>query len=144
MLRKLKGTFVGLLLSSFVFVGFTQSVQAAIIGTEQIAAAHVSQQNREKIAATLDHPEVIAQLERFGVDKKEAEARVAALTDAEAAALAGEIDKMPAGGSSGWEWVGWLLVIFLILVLTDYLGWTHIFPWTKARTQTQTPTKTGG
>jgi hypothetical protein len=133
MLRTLKRVFVGFLLASFTLVGFTQSAQAAIISTEQVAAANASQQNREKIAAALARPEVTAQLEQLGVGKLEAQARVAAMTDAEAAYLSGEIDKMPAGGSSNWAWAGWLLGIFLILVLTDYLGWTHIFPWTKAR-----------
>lgn len=132
MLRKIKGIFVAFLLGSFVLVGFTQSVQAAIISTEQVAAARDAQQHREKIAAALTHPEVVAQLQQFGIDQQEAQARVAALTDAEAASLAGEIDKLPAGGTD-WAWAGWLLGIFLILVITDYLGWTHIFPWSKSK-----------
>jgi hypothetical protein len=131
MLRAMKRVLVGFLLTSFVFVGFTQSVQAAIIGTDQVAAVNASQQNREKIAAALARPEVMAQLEQLGVAKPEAQARVAALTDSEAAYLAGEIDKLPAGGSN-WAWAGWLVGIFLILVITDAIGWTHIFPWTKS------------
>jgi hypothetical protein len=132
MLRNIKRVFVGFLLSVFAFVNVTQSVQAAIISTGQVAAANASQQNREKVAAALARPEVMAQLEQFGVGKLEAQARVAALTDAEAASLAGEIDKLPAGASN-WAWAGWIAGIFLILVITDLLGWTHIFPWAKSK-----------
>jgi hypothetical protein len=132
MMQKIKRGFVAFLVGAFTFVGFTQSVQAALIGTEQVASVQASQQNREKIAAALARPEVIAQLEQMGVDKDSAQSRVAALTDAEAASVAGEIDKLPAGASD-WAWAGWLVGIFLILVITDYIGWTHIFPWTKAK-----------
>jgi hypothetical protein len=136
MLRSLKRIFVSFLLASFTFVSFTQSVQAAIISTEQVAAADVSQQNREKVAAAISRPEVIAQLEQLGVGKLEAQARVAALTDAETAYMASEIDKLPAGASN-WSWAGWLVGIFLILIVTDLLGWTHIFPWTQSQSQSR-------
>jgi hypothetical protein len=133
MLRTTKNTVVGFALSAFVLGGFMQSVQAAVISTEQVAAANASQQNREKVAAALARPEVTAQLEQLGVNKLEAQARVAALTDAQAAYLAHEIDTLPAGGN--WAWAGWLAGIFLILVITDLVGWTHIFPWTKSKSK---------
>ena len=43
MIRTLKKLFVHVLLTAFVFVGFTQSVQAALISTEQVMAAGVAQ-----------------------------------------------------------------------------------------------------
>lgn len=42
--------------------------------------------------------ELRARLEAHGVDKNEAEARVRALSDAEASKLSAEFDKLPAGG----------------------------------------------
>jgi hypothetical protein len=128
MLRKSKQLFVCFLLSSFTFVGFTQSVQAAMIGTEQAVAATTTQQNREKIAAALDRPDVVAQLEKMGVDKTEAQARVAALSDAEAASLAGRVDSMPAGG----DIIGAVLFVFVLLLVTDILGLTKVFPFTRS------------
>jgi hypothetical protein len=122
---------IAFLLSSFIFVTVTQPAEAAIITTEQIAAANSAQQNRQTISAALARPEVIAQLAEFGVDQQQAQARVAALTDEQAAAMAHEINQMPAGGD--WAWAGWLLGIFLILVITDLIGWTHIFPFTKSK-----------
>jgi hypothetical protein len=53
---------------------------------------------------------------------------VAALTDEEAAQLAGKLDRLPAGGDGI---VGVLLIVFLVLLITDILGLTKIFPFTK-------------
>lgn len=129
MIQKIKRLFIYVLLSAFGFVGFTQTVQAAIIGTDQIHAASAAQQNQAKIAAALNRPEVLAQLEQMGVTKADAQARVAALTDEEAATLAHQIDSLPAGG----DIVGALLVIFFVLLVTDILGLTKVFPFTRSR-----------
>jgi hypothetical protein len=128
MIQKIKHIFVCSLLTAFTFVGFTQTVQAAMIGTEQIAAAGASEQNRAKITAMLDRPDVMSQLEKMGVDKSEAQARVAALTDAEAASMANQIDSMPAGG----DILGVLLFVFVLLLVTDILGLTKVFPFTRS------------
>jgi hypothetical protein len=58
-----------------------------------------------------------------------ARARVAALTDEEAATLAGRIDQLPAGSS---DILGILLVVFIVLLITDILGLTKIFPFTRS------------
>lgn len=128
MLRKFRQLFICFLLTSFTFVGFTQSVQAAMIGTEQAVTAPTAQQNREKVAAALDRPDVVAELERMGVDKTEAQVRVAALTDAELASLAGRVDSMPAGG----DILGVLVFVFVLLLVTDILGLTKVFPFTRS------------
>lgn len=117
------------LIGCLASVGFTQTVQAAMIGTEQVLAANAAQQNRAKIAAAMDRPEVMAQLEQLGVNKSDAQERVATLTDEEAASLAGQIDSLPAGG----DVVGALVLIFVILLVTDILGLTKVFPFTRSR-----------
>ena len=81
-----------------------------------------------RIAAALEREDVRAQLAARGVGPAQAQARVAALTDAEAAQLAGAIDALPAGGV---DILGVALVVFLVLLLTDILGYTKIFPFTK-------------
>lgn len=128
MSRKLKWFFTYVVLTAFSFAGFTQSVQAAMIGTEQVHAANIAQRNQAKIAAALNRPEVLAELEKMGVGRDEAQARVAALTDTEAATLAHRIDSLPAGG----DVVGALLLIFLVLLVTDILGLTKVFPFTRS------------
>jgi hypothetical protein len=52
---------------------------------------------------------------------------VAALTDEEARQLAGQVDSLPAGG----DVLGVLLTVFLVLLITDILGFTKIFPFTR-------------
>lgn len=128
MFNKIKKVFIYALVSAFTMVSFTQPARAAMIGTDQVLSAQTVQQNQQKIAATLDRPEVVAQLEKFGVSKEQAQERVTALTDAEAAALADRIDTLPAGAGI-LETVG---LVVLILIITDFLGLTRIFPFTRS------------
>lgn len=130
MITKAKHFFIYFVTLALLSVGFTQSAQAAMIGTEQIAAVASAQAHRDKIAAALNRPEVISELEKQGVNADEARACVAALTDAEAASIAGKIDSLPAGGDSI---LGALVFIFVLLLVTDILGLTKIFPFTRAQ-----------
>jgi hypothetical protein len=98
-------------------------VQAAMLAADAAVGAE-----RQRIAAILERDEVRAQLAARGVSLGEAQARVAALSDAEAAELAARIDALPAGGIGV---LGVALVVFLVLLLTDILGYTKIFPFTR-------------
>lgn len=129
MMKRIKRGVVCVALGAFSLLAYTQTVQAAIIGTEQIHAASAAEQQRARIAAAMNRPEVMSQLEKMGVKREDAQARVAALTDAEAAQLAGQIDSLPAGG----DVVGALLFIFVVLLVTDILGLTKVFPFTRSR-----------
>lgn len=129
MIRTLKKLFVHVLLTAFVFVGFTQTVQAALISTEQVVAAGAAQQERAKITIALDRPEVQAQLEKMGISPADAQARIAALSDAEAVSIAHQMDTLPAGGDG---FIGVLLFIFILLLVTDILGLTKVFPFTRS------------
>ena len=84
--------------------------------------------DHQRIAAVLERDDVRAQLTARGVSLDEARVRVAALTDAEAADLAARIDALPAGGV---DILGVALVVFLVLLITDILGYTKIFPFTR-------------
>jgi hypothetical protein len=128
MMVRIKRLFVVALLGAFSFVGFTQTVQAAMIGTEQVHAADNAAQNRARVAAALDRPDVARQLEAMGVSRTDAQARVAALTDEEAASLAGKVDSLPAGG----DVLGVLVFIFVLLLVTDILGLTKVYPFTRS------------
>jgi hypothetical protein len=76
----------------------------------------------------LDRAEVQAQLQVYGVSAAEVKARVGALTDEEAAELAARIDTLPAGGVNI---LSAILIVFLVLLLTDILGFTKVFPFTR-------------
>ncbi len=123
--------FLGAFLAvSILFTGSIQSLQAAMISTEQLSnstSTAQSTQDREKIVSMLSRDDVQSQLVMRGIDPTEAKSRVAALTDDEASSLAAQLDKAPAGGI-----IGAILLVFFVLVLTDILGFTKIFPFTRS------------
>lgn len=82
---------------------------------------------RERVAAFVDRDEVRAKLEAYGVSAADVQARVASMTDEEAQLVAARIDELPAGGV-----LGLLLTVFLVLLITDILGFTKVFPFTRA------------
>jgi hypothetical protein len=96
-------------------------VQAGMVATQDAL-------DRERIYVVLNRADVQAQLQANGVSPSQVRARVAALTDAEAAELAARVDELPAGGVS---LLGAILIVFLVLLLTDILGYTKIFPFTR-------------
>ena len=101
--------------------------QAGLVSTESVAAAG----SRERVAAFLERADVQVQMEALGVSREDVKSRVAALTDGEVANLAGKIDTLPAGGDGVGAVLGVALLIFVILLLTDILGLTKVFPFTR-------------
>ena len=83
---------------------------------------------RDQINRLLDRADVQSRLEARGVKAADVKARVAAMTDDEVAQLAAKIDQLPAGGEGI---IGALLIIFIVLLITDILGFTKVFPFTK-------------
>lgn len=121
-----------LLVSSIVFSGMAQAAPTALIGTEQAAAAMQPAPRSEahaRLQAALDRDDLAAMLQARGVSTDEMRARVNALTDAEAQQMVTQIDQAPAGAS---DVVGILFTIFIILLVTDILGLTKVFPFTRS------------
>jgi len=79
------------LIAVLLVASLATPVHAGLVGNATTA-------DRERIAAHLDREDVAAQLASQGISKDQAKARAAALTDAEAASLAGQVDQLPAGG----------------------------------------------
>jgi len=63
-----------------------------------------------------------------GIDGAAAADRVKAMSDAEVAQLANRVDQAPAGG----EILGILFTVFIVLLITDILGLTKVFPFTRS------------
>lgn len=97
----------------------------SIVTTEEAIAGSVQQ----RVGELLARAEVREALAARGVEPAQVEARVAALTDEEARQLAGELDRLPAGASSI---IGVLFAVFIILLVTDILGLTKVFPFTRS------------
>lgn len=128
-LRWLKLSLIVLLLATSVAV---PTVQAGRIATETLATQAAGEQARDRVLALLERREVRAELQRMGVDPAAAEQRVAALSDTEARQLATRMDELPAGGNS---LIGAAVFIFLVLLITDILGFTDVFPFVKKTVQ---------
>ncbi len=115
--------FVASLLILCVSATGTLPAYAGIVGTETVVAGA----QHGKLAAVVQRADVQARLQAMGADPREVEARVAALSDEEAAQLAARLDELPAGG----DVLGVVLIVFLVLLFTDIMGWTKIFPFTR-------------
>ncbi|MFB4203533.1 hypothetical protein KBTX_04175 [wastewater metagenome] len=105
---------------------FIPAAQASMVGTQTLAAQQSADAARERVQALLQREDVRDQLVSYGVDPAEAQQRVAALSDAEARQMAQRMDEMPAGGTSI---LGAAVFIFVVLLITDILGFTDVFPF---------------
>ncbi|MDX1485528.1 MAG: PA2779 family protein [Alphaproteobacteria bacterium] len=105
-------------------------VNAAMVGTDRVIEESQGVA-RDRVAAFLQREDVRSHLEMLGIAPKEAEARVAALSDEEIDRIAGHIDEMPAGQGAVGAIVGAALIIFIVLLITDLVGLTHVFGFTK-------------
>jgi hypothetical protein len=103
------------------------SAQAAIVGTEQALVTPAGQADRDRVTQFLAREDVRKSLTEQGVSADDAIARVQAMSDAEVAQLADRVDKAPAGAGV----VGVLFTVFLILLVTDILGFTKVYPFTR-------------
>jgi hypothetical protein len=127
-----KRFFCAFVAASILFTGSIQTVQAAMISAEQVAGNTLSvggEQDRARIVSALSREDVQAALVARGIDPVEAKGRVAALTDDEASLMASQLDTAVAGGNGI---IGAIVLIFLVLLLTDILGFTKIFPFTRS------------
>lgn len=102
--------------------------QAAMVGTAEALAAQTAPDERARLASLLERQDLQRQLAALGVDPNAARERMARLTDAEVAELNRRIDALPVGADSV---LGILLLAFLILVITDALGVTDVFPFVR-------------
>ncbi len=114
-----------LLAVSILFVSVQPAANAAIVSTSELVAIEQSEIGREYLLNSLEREEVRTALTSQGVDLEMAKQRVASMTDEEVKALNQKMEEMPAGGGV----VGVVIIIFLVLVITDLVGWTDVFPF---------------
>ena len=100
---------------------------AGIVSTEQALVTPAGDADRTKVSSFLARDEVRQALTSQGVDADQAIERVKAMSDAEVAQLADRVDNAPAGAGI----VGTIFLIFVILLVTDILGLTSVFPFTR-------------
>lgn len=105
--------------------------QAALVGTEQVVDPSQAETDRAYVAAFIAREDVRDEMRKMGVDPDEAKHRVAVMSDVEIQRVAARINETPAGQSTIGVVVGAVLTIFIILLVTDMLGLTDIFPFVK-------------
>ncbi len=123
--------FLAVVLSlSLINVSMISSAHAGLVTTEQVArlaGEAPADSGRARLQAALSRADVQKAMQRQGVDPALAIERVAALTDDEAGQLAEQINSAPAGGI-----IGALLLVFFVLLVTDILGLTKVYPFTRS------------
>jgi hypothetical protein len=108
----------------------TQAVtmaQAEMLGTDAAISKYTALANRNALMDEMQRDEVRAEIEALGVDPAEAEARLAALSDAEIATMLTQMEN----DSAGADIVGTLFTIFVILLVTGLLCFTRFFNFTR-------------
>jgi hypothetical protein len=121
------------LIASFLIVcmtsmGLPMQAFAAIVSTEEATATASAAAERDKVTTFFMRDDVRKSLEAQGVNPQATIDRVNTMSDYEVQQLAGRIDQAPAGG----DFLGILFAAFLILLVTDILGVTKIFPFTRS------------
>ncbi len=117
------------LIVCITLAGLPFSAQARIVATEEITApAAVNSASRDSVNQFFARDGVRQAMLGQGVTQQAALERVAAMSDAEVAQLAGRIDQAPAGG----DVLGILFTVFIVLLVTDIMGLTKVFPFTRS------------
>jgi len=114
-----------LLAVSILFVSVQPAANAAIVSTSELVATEQSKIGKEYLLNSLEREEVRTALTSQGVDLGMAKQRIASMTDEEVRALNQKMDEMPAGSGV----VEALLIVFLVLLITDLVGLTDVFPF---------------
>ena len=108
-----------------------QSVFAAMIDTEAVIDMARGQEVRDYLNRIIAREDVQAVVTSYGINPLEAKARLDTLSDAEIVSLYNQIEQLPAGGSDlGTAFIA-VGVVFIILFITDLLGYTDVFSFTR-------------
>lgn len=115
-LRKLAALLCALALS----LSGVMPASAGMIGSAELLAG---EGHRQTVESFLSRQDVQRELVALGVNPADAQARVAAMSEAELAELAGRIESAPAGAGVV-EIVG---VVFIVLIILELTGVTNVF-----------------
>ena len=118
---------IGLAMQVMIATQTATMAQAQMISTDTAIERAATDMDRASLLAELRKDEVREEIVRLGVSPDEAEARLAALSDAEVSAMLLEIDEDRAGAGIA-ETIG---TIFIILLITDLLCLTRLFNFTR-------------
>jgi hypothetical protein len=103
------------------------AANAALVATDVVVRGQQAQEVHYRLTTVLAREDVKHALIARGASPDQVQARVDSLTGDELQQLSAKIDQLPAGGDA----FDALVLIFLVLLLTDILGLTDVFPFVK-------------
>ncbi len=106
-----------------------QPLLAAMVPTDATIYDNKAGEARDYLKSLISRNDIRKSLLSKGIDPDEAKIRVESLTDSEAIAVADQIEQLPAGGGAIGIIIGAALIVFLVLLATDILGYTDVFPF---------------
>ena len=115
---------VAITAACFLGLGFQSTASASVIGTQDYLSAEARAGHLAGINAALSRADVQAELVSLGVNPADAVTRVAALSDAELAQVAKQMQTLPAGGDGLLAVIG---IVFIVLLILELTGVTDIF-----------------
>jgi hypothetical protein len=119
----LRRTCVALVSVSVISLGLQAPAVAGVVSTAEAVAAARGEGPRALVDATMARADVRSQLAELGVDSAAIEGRLAALSDAEIAQLAQQIEDAPAGGDA----LAVIGIVFVVLIILELVGVIDIF-----------------
>ncbi len=109
---------------------FAQVSWAQMATTEAVLGQPAVVSSHEKVNQFVARADVAKTFETMGVDPKIVEQRIALMSDEEVSKISSKIDTLPAGGDFGGI-VGAIVFVFIVLLITDILGFTKVFGFTQ-------------
>ena len=110
-----------------------QPLLAAMVPTEATIYKIKALDARDHLKTLILRNDIKTALISQGIDPDEAKARVDNLSDSEVIEVVGKIEQLPAGGGVFGALIGAALIVFLVLLLTDIMGYTDVFPFVKSQ-----------
>ena len=107
-------------------ISFSIPAQAAMVGTAQIVGVAGGQVLDQKVMQQ-KRDWIQAELVKGGISPAESALRVSSMSDNQVMQIHQRMDEMPAGAGAA----GTIVLIFAILVVTDLMGVTDIFPFIR-------------
>jgi hypothetical protein len=127
--------FISLFMATIMLLITTpyQPLLAAMVPTEATIYKINAQDARDHLKALISRNDIKNALISQGIDPDEAKARIDSLSDSEVTEVAGKIEQLPAGGGAFGAVIAASVIVFLVLLLTDILGYTDVFPFVKSQ-----------
>ena len=110
-----------------------QPLLAAMVPTDSTMYQIKAQDARDHLKTLISKNDIKKSLISQGIDPDEAKARVDSLSDSEVIEVADKIEQLPAGGGAFGAVIAASVIVFLVLLITDILGYTDVFPFVKSQ-----------